>query len=155
MRNQIFTLALGSLLALGTSTAVFAQDNAPTATPDQQQQGAPGHMHRGMDPDRQLQHMTKQLDLTSDQQSQIRPLLLDRQQKMQALWQDQSLSRDDRRGRAQSIQQDTRSKIEAVLHDQQKQKFEAMQARMQEHRRGMHGQNNAADNGQAAPQPQQ
>ena len=43
-----------------------------------------------MDPDRQLEHMTKELDLSADQQSQIKPVLVDRQQKMQAIFQDQS-----------------------------------------------------------------
>jgi hypothetical protein len=83
-----------------------------------------------MDPDRQLEHMTRALDLTADQQSQLKPLLVDRQQKMQALFQDQSISQDDRHAKARSIMTDSNGKIEAVLNDQQKQKFEAMQQRM-------------------------
>ena len=92
-----------------------------------------------MDPDRQLEHMTKTLNLSTDQQTQIKPILVDRQQKMQALWQDQSLSRQDRRTRAMTIQQDTRTRLEAALNDQQKQQFEEMQAKMQarrQHRMG-------------------
>jgi len=61
-----------------------------------------------MDPDRQLAHLTKTLNLSADQQTQIKPILLDRQQKMQVLWQDQSLSRQDRRSKAIAIQQDTK-----------------------------------------------
>jgi NACalpha-BTF3-like transcription factor len=90
-----------------------------------------------MDPDQQLQHLTRQLDLSADQQSQIKPILIERQQKMQALFQDPSVAREDRRAKMQSLRQDTRSRIEAVLNDQQKQKFEAMQAR----RRGRGGEN--------------
>jgi hypothetical protein len=82
-----------------------------------------------MNPDNQLEHMTKTLNLTADQQTQIKPILTERQQKMQALWQDQSLSREDRHSKAEAIHQDTRSRIEAVLNDQQKQQFEAMQQR--------------------------
>ena len=162
MRNQLFTLALGSMLALGTTTAIYAQDNsAPPPSPSQdqtpaqpqQEQGRMGRGHRGMDPDRQLQHLTKALDLSPDQQSQIKPILLDHQQKMQALWQDQSLSRQDRRSKAMDLQQDTHSKIEAALNDQQKQKFEAMQQRMRNHRRGMQGDMNNPPT--TSPQPQQ
>jgi Spy/CpxP family protein refolding chaperone len=51
---------------------------------------------------------------------------------MQALFQDQSLSREDRHSKVQAIRSDSTAKIEAVLNDQQKQKFEAMQQRMQE-----------------------
>ncbi len=92
-----------------------------------------------MDPDRQLAHLTKTLNLSTDQQTQIKPILPDRQQKMQALWQDQSLSRQDRRSKAVAIQQDTKTRLEAALNDQQKQQFDEMQAKMQarrQHRMG-------------------
>ena len=67
---------------------------------------------------------------------------------MQAVFQDQSLSREDRRARMQSIRQDSQTKIEAVLNDQQKQKFEAMQQE-RGRRRGWQG-----GGQQGAPQPQ-
>jgi hypothetical protein len=100
-----------------------------------------------MNPDRQLEHMTKELGLSADQQNQIRPLLVDRQQKMEAVFQDQSIAQQDRRARMQSIRQDSQSKIEAVLNDQQKQKF----ATMQEHR-GRGGPGGGPQ--ESAPQPQ-
>ncbi|MFZ0742831.1 MAG: hypothetical protein WAM85_00400 [Terracidiphilus sp.] len=134
MPNRIVSLALGCLLALGLTAAAVAQDNPPPP----QEQGQSGRGPGRMDPDQMLKHMTKQLDLTADQQSQIKPLLVDRQQKMQAVFQDDSLSREDRRAKMRSIQEDTHSKIEAVLNDQQKQKFEAMQNRMGR-RRGENG----------------
>ena len=129
MRNKIFAIALGGMLALGANAALYAQDQAQT--PGGQQQGQWGHGHgRGMmDPDRQLAHMTRALNLSADQQTQIKPILTERQQKMQALWQDQSLSREDRHSKAEAIHQDTRTRIEAVLNDQQKQQFEAIQER--------------------------
>jgi len=144
MRKSFLSLALGGILAISASPSLLAQDNTPppqnSAQPDQ-----PGRRH--MDPDTQLRHMTKQLDLTADQQSQIRPILVDRDQKMQALWQNQSLSRDDRRSQMRSIREDSNSKIEAVLNDQQKQQFEAMQQR-----RGRHGMQGG--DGSQPPQPQ-
>jgi hypothetical protein len=151
MRNQIFSLALGGLLTLGVSAAAMAQDNpAPAAAPTQDQ-GQAGRGPGRMNPDRQLEHMTRELGLSADQQNQIRPLLVDRQQKMQALFQNQSIAQEDRRARMQSIRQDTQAKIEAVLNDQQKQKFEAMQEHM---RRG--GPEGGPQGGppEGAPQPQ-
>jgi len=97
-----------------------------------------------MNPDAQLQHLTSQLDLSADQKAQIKPILENRDAQMKQLWQDQSLSQQDRHSKMQAIHQDTNSKIEAVLNDTQKQKFEQMQARMQQHMRGG-----------AAPAPQQ
>jgi Spy/CpxP family protein refolding chaperone len=146
MRSRLFTLALGGALTLGVSGAALAQE--PAAPPPDQAQGGPGPggMHH-MDPNKQLEHMTKELDLTADQQSQIKPVLMERQQKLQALFQNQSLSQDDRRVQARSVVEDSNSKIQAVLNDQQKQKFAAMQQRM---RRGPGG----PPPGEAPPQPQ-
>jgi periplasmic protein CpxP/Spy len=150
MPNKFCTFALTGLLTLGMAgSAALAQDNAPPP------QGQNMHEHRGMDPDMQLKHMTKQLDLSADQQSQIKPILQSRQQQMQALWQDQSVSREDRHAKMQSIQQDTSSKIEAVLNDTQKQKYEAMQSRMREHRMGGMQGDQAPPQDSTAPQPQQ
>ena len=145
MRNKFCTFALTGLLTLGLAGgAAFAQDNS--APP--QNEGMHGH-RGGMDPAAQLQHMTKALDLSADQQSQIKPILDARQQQMQQLFQDQSMSREDRHAKMQSIQQDSSSKIEAVLNDTQKQKYEAMQAKMRERRM------NHEQGDQAPPQPQQ
>lgn len=149
MRSKVITMALSGILALGATSAIVAQTNDA-----QQQQGHWGH-HGRMNPDAQLQHLSKALDLSPDQQAQIKPVLEARQQQMQALFQDQSLSRDDRRNKAQGIRSDTNSKIEAVLNDQQKQKFEAMQARMQERMHERQGGDNTAPQTTApSPQPQ-
>lgn len=144
MRRKLCTCALSGLLILGfAGGSLFAQDN--TAPPPQ---NPPMHMrgHHRMNPERQLRHMTKQLGLSADQQSQIKPILESRQQQMQALWQDQSLTQQDRHQKMMDIQQDSNSKIEAVLNDTQKQKYEAMQAKMREHR--MH---HGMDQGNAPP----
>jgi Spy/CpxP family protein refolding chaperone len=143
MRNKVLAMALGGLIALGAQAALCAQDQ--TAPPPDQQQGQ-GHGRRGMmNPDRQLEHMTKVLNLSADQQAQIKPILLDRQQKMQALWQDQSAAQQDRRAKMQAIRQDTDSRIEAVLNDQQKQQFESMH-------RGPRGGGEAPQGGAMQPQ---
>jgi periplasmic protein CpxP/Spy len=153
MRNTIFALALGGIIAVSANAALYAQDNsAQPTTPQTSGEQQSGQRGQRMDPDRQLAHLTKTLDLTSDQQAQIKPILVDRQQKMQALWQDQSLSRQDKRAKAQAIQQDSQTRLEAALNDQQKQKFEEMRAKMQARReQRMGGQNQAPD---ATPQPE-
>jgi periplasmic protein CpxP/Spy len=145
MRNTFFTLALGGMLAVSVSGAALAQDN-PAPAQDQGQPGGRGPMR--MNPDRQLERMTHELALTPDQQSQIKPMLVERQQKMEAVFQDQSLSQEDRRAKMQSIRQESQGKIAAVLNDQQKQKFQAMEEHMG--RRG--GQGGPSPEG--APQPQ-
>jgi periplasmic protein CpxP/Spy len=130
MQTKLCTLALAGLLTIAGGAAI-AQDNT-AAVPQQGQ----GYGHRGMNPDAQLQHLTKQLDLTAEQQAQIKPILENRDAQMKQLWQDQSISQQDRHAKMESIHQDTNSKIEAVLNDTQKQKFAQMHEKMQQHMRG-------------------
>jgi len=82
--------------------------------------------------------MTKRYNLSADQQAQIKPIVADAQQKMMALRQDSSMSRDDKMTKMMSIRQDSNTKIEAVLNDTQKQQFTQDQQRMQE-RMQQHG----------------
>ncbi len=155
MRNKLFALALGGMIAVSANAALYAQqDSSAQPTTPQSSEQQPGQFHRGhrMDPDRQLAHLTKALDLTADQQAQIKPILQDRQQKMRALFEDQTLSRQDKRAKAQAIAQDSQGKLEAALNDQQKQKFEEMRAKMQARRQQrMGGQSQAPS---ATPQPE-
>ena len=138
---KLCRLALSGLLATGltlSSAAVFAQqDNAPPA-PDasaQQPGNGPGAGRMGrqpMNPDEQVARMTKRYNLSSDQQAQIKPILANQQQQMQALRGDSSLSREDRMAKMKSIREDSSGKIQALLNDSQKQKFAEDQQRMQE-----------------------
>jgi periplasmic protein CpxP/Spy len=133
MQTKLLSLALGGVLALGISGAAFAQDTPPPPPPDQGQAGPPpegGGRGMRMDPNRQLERMTRELNLTSDQQEKIKPLLVERQQKMQALMDNQSLSREDRRAQMRTIAEGTNNSIKANLNDDQKQKFEEMRQRM-------------------------
>lgn len=155
MRSKFCSLALTGFLTVGLAGATaFAQDQ--TAEPSTQTQTTEPstqsshhmrmHRHHRMDSERQLKRMTKKLDLTADQQTQIKPILESRDQQMRQLWQDKTMAKADRQQKMMGIHQDTSSKIEAVLNDTQKQKYEAMQAKMKEHRMNHH------ENGQ---QPQE
>ena len=154
MKRQVFcSLLLTGLLATGGM--MFAQEPS-SGPPDQNAPqaggGGMGH-HRGgmMDPDARLAHMTKRYKLTADQQGQIKPILQDEQQQMQSMRSDTSMSRDDKRSKMMSLHETSNQKIEAVLTDDQKQKFEADQQKMQQHRaEHMQG----GQGGAGAPPPQ-
>lgn len=159
MKRQLCSLVLTGLLATGV---MLAQE--PGSAPEQ---GAPqadgGGMggHRGgrgmMDPDQRLAHMTKKYKLTADQQNQIKPILQDEQQQMQSMRSDTTSSREDKMAKMKSTHEASNQKIEAVLTDEQKQKFEADQQKMQERRaEHMHGGQGGppADAGQAPAPPQ-
>jgi periplasmic protein CpxP/Spy len=140
MKNQLSRLALSGLLATGLtlcSAAAFAQQNNPDASTQQPGNGNGQWGHQHMNPDEQVAHMTKRYSLTSDQQTQIKPILTNQQQQMQALRQDTTLSREDKMAKIKTIRDDSSSKIQALLNDSQKQKFaqdqQRRQERMQEH----------------------
>jgi periplasmic protein CpxP/Spy len=158
MKRQLCSLVLTGLLATGV---MLAQE--PGSAPEQgapQAEGGGMGGHRGghmMDPDQRLAKMTKRYKLTADQQSQIKPILQDEQQQMQAMRSDTTSSREDKHAKMQSMHQASTQKIEAVLTDEQKQKFEADQQKMQQHRgEHMHGGQGGppSDAGQPPPQPQ-
>ena len=138
-------------LVLGVSLAPVAllaqQATAPEAqgtTQGQQDQSAQGRMHHGHgDPaERQahmLKRMTKKLDLTPDQVTQVQGIQSDSVSQMQALRSDTSTAQTDRRSKMMEIHKTEQEKIRAVLNDQQKTKFDAMAARRQSHMHGHEG----------------
>jgi hypothetical protein len=139
MKNQLCRIALSGLLAAGLTlgtAAAFAQQDTPAPDASAQQPGnGGGRMGRmQMSPDERLAQMTKRYDLSADQQAQIKPILADTQQKMMALRQDSSMSREDKMTKMMSFREDANTKISAILNDTQKQKFaEDQQKHMQQH----------------------
>ncbi len=71
--------------------------------------------------------MTKFFDLTSDQQTKIKPILVDEQKKMEDLRSDSSGDRQAMREKMFQIQKDTNAQIRDVLDDKQKEKFDNQQ----------------------------
>ena len=70
--------------------------------------------------DDHVKHLTKELNLTEDQQAKVKSLLEEQQKQMAALRQDSTLSPEDRRAKFQEIHQKTSQEIrEALNKDQQ------------------------------------
>ena len=132
MHIRTISMFLGAMLSTGV---VLAQspDQAQPSSPAQATQGERGH--HTADPDRMANHLGKKLNLSSDQVAQIKPVLENRAQQMQALRADATLSAQDRRAKAQDILADSKNKIEAVLNDTQKQQFEQMMQDRRAHRK--------------------
>ncbi len=101
------------------------------------------HGHGG--PERHLEMMTKRLNLTPDQVSQVKAIEADTMTQAQGVRADTSMSQADRKSKMMSIHEAAMSKVRAVLNDEQKTKFDAMEAHRKEHMH--HGE------GQAPPPP--
>jgi Spy/CpxP family protein refolding chaperone len=140
MKKVLIHAVLAFVVALG-GASVYAQE------PSGQQGGGVGGGMHGQPPsaDQRLQHMTQQLNLTSEQQQQIKPLLESESQQMQSLHQDGSLSPQDRMAKMQQIRQSTNSQIKPILNSDQQTKFEQMMNRQEHHGGYGHGQGTPPD----------
>jgi Spy/CpxP family protein refolding chaperone len=137
-------LLIAGILA-ATCSALWAQNESQ---PDAQPAGQMGR--HGGNPERELQQLTERLQLTTDQQTQVKSLLTERRQKMEELRKSSSgadasaQSAPPSREQMEAIRNDTDTKIAALLNDDQKTKFAAWQqerkARM-ERRQGSGGDN--------------
>ncbi len=125
---------IGALVAgLVCGAPAFAQEPGfppETSAPPPKQEPSVGH-HGMMDPDEQLARMTTRYSLTTEQQDQVKPILVSQQHQIQELRKDTALSREDRMDKMQTIRRDSDAKIKAVLNDDQKKQFERDQLRMQ------------------------
>jgi periplasmic protein CpxP/Spy len=139
MQRKYLSIAIGLFLSAGLAIAQAPAQNQPgqpAAAQDAQQQplagdNAPqqqGQRAHAPDPARVAHRLGRQLGLTEDQVAQIQPIIANRQQQMQSLRADTSLTPQDRRAKARSVFEGSRNQIEALLTDTQKQQYEQMLA---------------------------
>jgi Spy/CpxP family protein refolding chaperone len=129
---RVAVLAIGA--AALSALPAMAQD--PPAPPQGQagpQQGGRSGM-RG----NQVEFLTKKLNLTADQVTQVKAIDADTMSQMKALREDTSVAGPDKRTKMMDIHKASQDKIRALLTDDQKTKFDALQAQMKE-RRGNRG----------------
>lgn len=113
---RIAPVLLSILLTFGYSAASL---RAQTSTGDQNQ-ASTEKKEKNPEP---LQRLTKQLNLTIDQQTKLKPILEQEQREMEAARKDETLSKQDRRARIAQIRQMTKPQIEAILTPDQQKKF--------------------------------
>jgi protein CpxP len=134
-------LLLAGVFAVACCTLWAQSDGAPPEGPP------PGGMHRGgPNPERQLQELTRVLSLSTDQQTQVKAILAEQRSRMEEMR--QSSASDDanaappNRQQMEAVRNETDSKINALLNDDQKPKYAAWQQQRKErmqHRGGGDG----------------
>jgi periplasmic protein CpxP/Spy len=129
MRNLRWTLAYGVVLMLGVPGPAAAQDQGaqqPSAREQLQ------HVHTPQSIDQELARLTKDLELTPEQQKQVRPLLDEHHDKIQALLdKNPTASRQQLGPQIHAISDETHHQIHALLSDRQKELEKAMKQREQ------------------------
>jgi len=147
MRNRLFTAVYGVMLMLGIAGPATAQDNGaqqPSARKQLQ------HIHTPRSIDQELVRLTKDLELTPDQQQQVRFLLQEHHDKIQALLdKNPKASRQELGPQIHAISDETHREIHALLTEHQKELEKSMQQR--EHNGQEHRQ--SATPAEASPKP--
>ena len=127
MRIRLFKLAYATMLMLGTAGTAVAQDSGvqkPSARQELQS------IHTPQSIDQELTRLTKDLELTPEQQQQVGPLLQEHHDKIQALLdKNPNASRQELGPQIHAISDETHGKVHALLTDHQKELEKAMQHR--------------------------
>lgn len=126
MRNRVLKLTYGIMLTFGMTSLALAQENAQPPSARQQLQ----RVHTPQSIDEELARLTKDLQLTPQQQQQVRPLLEEHHNKIQALLdKNPNTSRQELGPQIHAISEETHREIHALLRDQQQQLEKAMRHR--------------------------
>ena len=127
MRIRHRAFSCGLILLLGIAVPAIAQDNGAQQPSAQQQLQ---HIHTPQSIDQELTRLTKDLELTLEQQQQIRSLLQEHHYKIQALLdKNPNVSRQSLGAQIHAISDETHQEIHALLTDHQKELEKAMQHR--------------------------
>lgn len=130
MRHSSSIFVYGAILTLGMTGPCIAQHNGEEQPSARQQLQ---HMHAPQSIEQELARLTKDLELTPEQQHQVRSLLQDHHDKIQAvLDKNPTASRQDLAPQIHAISDETHRKIHVLLTDHQKELESAMQKREHE-----------------------
>jgi hypothetical protein len=126
-------LKASCLLLLLTGTLVYGQDDGPPPPDGPPPQSDTATPPKRPDVDHVIAQMSRRYKLTAEQQTQLKPVLLEEWNKISSLQQDTSLSLTERNRRIKAMHQETSSKIAEIFTKSQYEKFEEDQAKIQEH----------------------
>lgn len=144
-RNGMRVAVLATFALAASAMPAKAQDSGTPAPPppeagQQAPMGSHGHHDPAMMEAHQIEMLTKHLNLTSDQVTQVKAIDDAQRTQMMAIRDDTAITRPDKRAKMMAIRGDSQTKIRAVLTDDQKPKYDAMLAkqreRMENHREG-------------------
>ena len=142
--TRMFRFACAAVLALGLfgGSALVAQEQQP-AQDQNQGQGQGRGMGRGhgemMNPQQRADRMAKMLNLSDEQKTKLTDILTQQQKQMTDLRNDTSTSEQDKRAKMKDIHQWSVAQIRGILNADQQKKFDQMEERMANRRKGAQG----------------
>jgi hypothetical protein len=146
MNRNLLSASLALLLAAPLAFGQATQSAPPDSSPAQAANGNRHHGHHGHpDAQQQAAFIAKKFNLSADQQSKLEPILADRDQKIQALRSDTSLTPDQKKAQFKTIRENTNQQLSTVLSPDQLQQLKSAR------RNFRHGRGGAQPQSQTAP----
>jgi Spy/CpxP family protein refolding chaperone len=139
-------MAVVALAATLNASTLIAADGAGAADKPKQarKEGTGGDQARERVRDR-MQQVAKELDLTEEQKTQLRPIFKKEGEKLKALRDDQGLTREQRQEKAKAIREELRKEVKPVLTAEQWEKWEKMRQERSPQRQPRPGQGAPAE----------
>ncbi len=144
MKTKWMAGVLGAALAIGVP--VFAQNAADSGQQNSTTQAAPNGHHHG----ERMQKLTKELNLTPDQQTKIKPIFQQARAQAKTIRQDTSLTQDQKRTKFKELHQTTMAQLNEILTPEQQTQLKQLQEQRRAQWQQRHQQQQNAP--QAAPQ---
>lgn len=121
---------LAVVILFGGSLAARAQDTGTQQSNAQAE--AQTQMHQGQHASR-LETLSKELNLTDEQKTKLKPILEDAGKQMRGVRDDTSLTQDQKRDKMKQLRESTDSQINGILTPEQQKKFEDLKAQEKAH----------------------
>lgn len=126
-------LIFGVLVAV--PPGVHAQLDTSSPSSQQPRLSAPKRTLKIGNEERRMRHLTTRLNLTAEQQAQLRPILEEETAKIDALRVDENLTRVQRRAKVQEIRDEMYERINAVLTPEQQRQHDELRKQAQKRRK--------------------
>ena len=123
---RLLTVLAACLFAM----TALAQQNPPAKGSGEHKHGQMGHEMGNVD--EHVKELSTKLNLSADQQTRVKAIMEEHHQQMEAIMKDDSMSKDDKHAKMQSLHDSAHSKVREILNDEQKPKFDAMMKDMQD-----------------------
>jgi hypothetical protein len=131
LKQCLLAFVAASVISIAVPFAA-AQDTPPNDQPAPPAHENGGWRHGPPDPAQRTKELTKQLKLSSDQQTTVQDIFQSERSQMESLRQDSSLSQEDRRAKMTDIHRSTDTLIRALLDSDQQKKWDEMQAKREQ-----------------------
>ena len=151
MSTKLMSKSMAVVLAV-LVTAVFAissqqafgkdDPNAQSPKVEKEQPKGPGDMRERIE--KRMEHLTKELNLTKEQQEKIRPIIEKEMKDLREVRQDTSLTPEQKMEKVKAIHQGTQAELNKILTPEQQKKYAEMQEKSRKEmaeRRAEHNKN--------------